>query len=300
MVGLGAPPFLLFTRQFLPGGLRTPDTVQRDRRVAAHGSPESYVRETNANALPRFWLRRRGRGPFITPTTRLTGFASEILKSLAMMTPDFPDWAGGFAHQLRKLRSTAAPTLHQFEMLFTPWIAHWRLAQQDEGEHSRKRRWNLRLVFWTFLWQVAQAGASCREAIRQAQALCKNAGCPVPPATESPYCQARGGPPRERLQQIHDGLCAEAQEGLASKDLWCGHHVLVADGSCVTAPDTPANQKAFPQQKVQKPGCSFPIIRLVALLSSASHRHAHRLGNWQLVPARSGAAANPVGLFARW
>ena len=103
-----------------------------------------------------------------------------------MMTCDFPCWAGGFAHQLRKLRSTAAPTLHQLELLFALWIPHWRLAQQEEGEHSRNRRWNLRLVFWTFLWQVAQAGASCREAIRQAQALCKNAARPTPPAADSP------------------------------------------------------------------------------------------------------------------
>jgi hypothetical protein len=187
-----------------------------------------------------------------------------------MTTDDFPCWAGGFAHQLQKLRSTAAPTLHQFELLFALWIPHWRLAQQDQGPHSRHRRWNLRLVFWTFLWQVAQAGASCREAIRQAQALCKNAGAPAPPETDSPYCQARGGLPLERLQEIHDGLCAQAQDALTTKDLWYGHPVLVADGSSVTAPDTPANQKAFPQQSVQKPGCGFPIIRLVALLSLAT------------------------------
>ena len=186
-----------------------------------------------------------------------------------MITPDFPDWAGGFDHQLRKLRSTAA-TLHQFELLFAPWIPHWRLSQQDEGKHSRKRKWNLRLVFWTFLWQVAQAGASCREAIRQAQALCQNAGRPVPPDPDSPYCQARGGLPIERLQEVHDGLCTEADQAVATKDLWCGHRVFVADGSSVTAPDTPANQKAYPQQSVQKPGCGFPIIRLVALLSLAT------------------------------
>lgn len=198
-----------------------------------------------------------------------------------MTTPDFPDWAGGFAHQLRKLRSTPAPTLHQFELLFATWIAHWRLTQQDEGAHSRNRRWNLRLVFWTFLWQVAQAGASCREAIRQAQALCKNAGCPVPPDADSPYCQARGGLPIQRLQEIHDGLCAEAHQAVPAKNLWCGHHVLVADGSCITAPDTPANQKAFPQQKVQKPGCGFPIIRLVALLSLATGMlTAWATGSW--------------------
>ncbi len=187
-----------------------------------------------------------------------------------MRTPDFPDWAGGFARQFQKLRSTGAPTLHQFELLFVPWIPHWRLAQQDEGPHSRQRRWNLRLVFWTFLWQVAQAGASCREAIRQARARCHNAGRPLPPEQDSPYCQARGSLPLERLQEIHEGLCAEAQAGLAAKDLWCGHRVLVVDGSSVTAQDTPANQAAFPQQSVQKPGCGFPIIRLVALLSLAT------------------------------
>ena len=79
-----------------------------------------------------------------------------------MHTPDFAPWAGGFARQLQKWRSARTATLHQFELLVGPWIPHWRLAQQDEGPHSRDRLWNLRLVFWTFLWQVAQAGASCR------------------------------------------------------------------------------------------------------------------------------------------
>lgn len=206
-----------------------------------------------------------------------------------MTTPDFPAWAGGFAAQLHKLRATTAPTPHQFELLFAPWIPHWRLAQQDEGPHSRERRWNLRLVFWTFLWQVAQVGASCREAIRQAQAHCQSVGHQAPPAQDSPYCQARGALPLERLEDIHEGLCAEAQEGLAAKDLWCGHHVLVVDGSSVTAPDTPANQKAFPQQSVQKPGCGFPILRLVALLSLATGMlTAWMIGTW---------TQHEVGLF---
>jgi len=206
-----------------------------------------------------------------------------------MTTPDFPDWAGGFAHQLRKLRSTAAPTLHQFELLFASWIPHWRLSQQDQGKHSRKRRWHLRLVFWTFLWQIGQAGASCRQAIRQAQATCKNAGRTTPPDEDSPYCQARGSLPLERLQQIHDCLCAEAGQGMAEKDLWCGHPVQALDGSSVTAPDTAANQKAFPQQSVQKPGCGFPIIRLVALLSLATGM----LTAWAIGPWLS----HEVGLF---
>lgn len=183
------------------------------------------------------------------------------------MIADFPAWAGGFAAQVHRLRTTVGPTLHQFEALFTPWIPRWRLAQQDEGVHSRDRRWNFRLVFWTFLWQVAQAGTSCREAIRQAQALCRTHDRRLPPDENSPYCQARGALPLERLQEIHEGLVTEAEAAISTKDLWCGHRALAVDGSTVTAADTPANQKAYPQQSAQKPGCGFPILRLVAFLS---------------------------------
>jgi hypothetical protein len=186
------------------------------------------------------------------------------------MTPDFPAWSGSFAAHAHRLRTTLSPTLHQFELLFSAWIHPWRLAQQDEGDHSRDRLWNLRLTFWTFLWQIAQAGASCREAIRQAQARCRIQSRRPPPDENSPYCQARSALPRERLQEIHDGLIAEADAAVAVKDLWCGHRVSVVDGSMLTAPDTPQNQKAFPQQRSQKPGCGFPTLRLVALLSLAT------------------------------
>ena len=186
------------------------------------------------------------------------------------MTPDFPLWAGGFAAQVRRLRTTVSPTLHQLELLFSAWIVPWRLAQQDEGTHSRNRRWNLRLTFWTFLWQTAQAGAACREAIRQAQALCRLQGRRLPPDEDSPYCQARGGLPLDRLQEIHDALLTEADAGIVTKDLWCGCRVLVADGCTVTAADTPANQKKYPQQSVQKPGCGYPILRILAFMSLAT------------------------------
>ena len=198
------------------------------------------------------------------------------------MTPDFPAWSDGFAAQVHRLRTTLGPTLHQFELLFNLWILPWRLAQQDQGPHSRDRRWNLRLTFWSFLWQVAQAGASCREAIRQAQALCRNRGQCPPPDENSPYCQARAALPVERLQEIHDGLVAQTNDAIAAKDLWCGHRVTAIDGSTVTAPDTPANQKAYPQQSVQKPGCGYPIIRILAFLSlTTGLLTAWALGPWR-------------------
>ena len=41
------------------------------------------------------------------------------------------------------------------------------------------------------------------------------------------------------------------------------------DGTTITMPDTPENQAAWPQQKNQKPGAGFPIVRLVVVLSLA-------------------------------
>jgi len=187
------------------------------------------------------------------------------------MTPlDFPSWAGGFASQFHRLRTTTGSLLHQCEALFSPWIPCHLLAQQEQKEHSRNRRWNLRLVFWAFLWQVAQAGTSCREAIRQAQSLGRLRGQKIPPDQNSPYCQSRGHLPLECLQQIHDDLVREAQPVVAQKDLWCGQAVTGIDAATVTLEDTPENQAAFPQQSVQKEGCGFPILRLAVLFQLAT------------------------------
>ena len=197
------------------------------------------------------------------------------------MTPDFSPWAQTFRTQVHRLRTTTGATLHQLEALFSRWIPRHRLAQQEEKAHSRDRCWNLRLVFWTFLWQVAQVGSSCREAIRQAQGICRLNGRTIPPNETSPYCQSRGNIPVEVLRQIHQGVVDEAEEVVAQKDRWCGHRVLAVDGSTVTLEDTPENQDAFPQQSVQKPGCGFPIMRLVALFSLATGMiTAWATGNW--------------------
>jgi putative transposase len=51
--------------------------------------------------------------------------------------------------------------------------------------------------------------------------------------------------------------------------LWHQRRVLVADGTTVTMPDTPANQQEYPQIPGQQAGCGFPIVRMVVLFSLA-------------------------------
>jgi hypothetical protein len=49
--------------------------------------------------------------------------------------------------------------------------------------------------------------------------------------------------------------------------LWKGRRVYMFDGTTVTMPDTPDNQKAYPQVYNQKPGLGFPIARVGAITS---------------------------------
>ncbi len=42
------------------------------------------------------------------------------------------------------------------------------------------------------------------------------------------------------------------------------------DGACVSLPDTAKNQRAYPQSRSQKPGCGFPLLKLVGLFSLSS------------------------------
>jgi len=211
--------------------------------------------------------------------------------ALSMRIPELPLWPQGRLAQHCRRRFPPTQSLPQFEALFRHWVPHWRLAQQDQGPHSRERFWPLRLVFWTFTWQIAQAGASCREAIRQAQALCQANAQPVPPDSSSAYCQARGTLPLDRLDEIQDALARESATATAPRDLWCGHQVYVVDGTTLTAPDTPANQRAYPQQSVQKPGCGWPIVRLVGLLSlSTGLLNSWVIGHWR---------DSEVGLFQK-
>jgi hypothetical protein len=46
--------------------------------------------------------------------------------------------------------------------------------------------------------------------------------------------------------------------------------VKVVDGTSTTLPDTVKNQRAYPQPGGQKPGCGFPLVKLVGVFSLAT------------------------------
>ena len=198
-----------------------------------------------------------------------------------MATPDFPAWAGGFQLHFQKVQSATQGSLHQLEVLAASWIPSHLLAPQDEKEFSRQRIWTLRLTFWSFLWQVAQVGASCRKTVRQAIFLCAAQAQPLPGDDDGPYCVARAKLPVERLDQIHRHLVQDAQGLVRQADLWIDKRVRVLDGTCFTMPDTQENQTRFPQPSSQKPGCGFPVARILACFCLATGMVLHWVsGHW--------------------
>ena len=52
--------------------------------------------------------------------------------------------------------------------------------------------------------------------------------------------------------------------------LFHGRIVEMVDGWTVTMADTPENQEEYPQMTSQKPGCGFPIARMIGVFSLAT------------------------------
>jgi hypothetical protein len=82
------------------------------------------------------------------------------------------------------------------------------------------------------------------------------------------YCEARMRLPLDVLRSLlRDSAAAAAATGAGH---WCGLRVLLVDGSSTIAPDTPASQRAFGQPPNQKPGCGFPVPKILALFDAFS------------------------------
>jgi hypothetical protein len=182
-------------------------------------------------------------------------------------TPFFPVWRARLGPLKAKVQDLRRQPLPYLQGLFGSWIPAPALAPATDGPNSRDRIFNLHLTFWAFLSQVLNPATACREAVRQVLALfCLQALDPMDEQT-SAYCQARLRLPLDRLQQILGKIAQHARQRCPKTSLWLGREVKVVDGSSVTLPDTPANQKVFPQPPSQKPGCGFPILRFVGLFS---------------------------------
>jgi len=166
-------------------------------------------------------------------------------------------------------------TLSRLCELFSPWLPLGLLSPSTEGVNSRQRTYPLNLTFWAFLSQVLSPGSACREVVRKVQAWYAQHRQRLPDSGTSAYCQARVRLPLERLQSLQAHLVATLDAQTPATEHWLGRRVRVVDGTGLSMPDTAANQQAWPQPNTQKPGCGFPVVKIVACfcLASGALRH---------------------------
>jgi hypothetical protein len=160
-----------------------------------------------------------------------------------------------------------------------------RRACRDAGHRWRERRLGPVETVHLFVLQVVHFNTAIRH-LRHLAGRAVNAAA---------YCEARKRLPLGVLRSLLRDSAAAARPGAAAAGRWCGLRVLLVDGSSTIAPDTPASQRAFGQPPNQRPGCGFPVPKVLALFDAFSGMVLEALclplftheqsGVWRLHPA---------------
>lgn len=178
-------------------------------------------------------------------------------------------------HMQAQAQALEKTTLCQLGKLCAPWVPARLLKPTAHGAHSRRRFFPQGLTFWAFLSQVLSPESPCRETVRKVQAWYTVRRQPRPGSGTAAYCRARSRLGLDTLMGIHRHTATELQRRVNQEQLWCGRRVKVVDGTGLSMPDTPENQRAFPQPSNQKKNCGFPVVKLVGCFCLASGALLH-------------------------
>lgn len=134
-------------------------------------------------------------------------------------------------------------------------------ACRQAGHHWRWRKLDPVATLHLFLLQVLNFNTAMTHLRRLSRTAVKA------PA----YCRARMRLPLAALQQLLADSSRAMRDATSSPHgLWCGRRTYLVDGSSTIAPDTPSSQAAFGQPKGCKPGCGFPVPKVLALFDAFS------------------------------
>lgn len=196
----------------------------------------------------------------------------------------------------RTAQTIRQATLNQLQEHLRQLLPAPLLSATEEGPNSRQRIFSVALTFECFVWQVLKPKTSCREVVRQVQALFRLHGRGLIDEGASGYVQARLRLPRERLEKALSTTARAADGRVGSAGQINGRPVKAVDASCTQLSDTKKNQKRYPQPSTQKQGCGFPVLKFMVLFSLCSgavlnvifgnlHDHDLRLlhGLWEVL-----------------
>jgi Transposase DDE domain len=194
----------------------------------------------------------------------------------------------GVAQALPALRQC---TLSQIETAVGRFVP---AAALQPAPSARERPFSLHRTFWCFVWQMLNENTSCREVVRQVQALYALQGNRQLDEGNSGYCQARARLPLDLLEATLADTAGAADKLISPTGFLQGRTVKVCDCTTLTLPDTEENQELYPQPKFQRPGCGFPLMKLMVISSLRSGAVMHTVkGNYYQNEMRLFHAARP-------
>jgi hypothetical protein len=175
----------------------------------------------------------------------------------------------------RPFEAALAPFLQADDLPFAGILPAQDVQQafDDAGIHfgdTSRSVYNPALTLWAFLSQVLSANKSCRAAVLRVIVVLVALGRRPCAVDTGAYCRARAQFPVVVLRRLAVQVGRQLEDAVPATWLWKNRHVQLVDGFTVSLPDTPANQKAYPQARTQKPGVGFPIMRLVIIVSLAT------------------------------
>jgi putative transposase len=133
------------------------------------------------------------------------------------------------------------------------------------GHRFRERIYTPVITLWMFLGQTLSPDHSCRDAVHRLNAWRVERRKNKADSNTTAYCEARQRLPEEVVQELAKRSGSKCQQNAVARWRWKDHDVKVVDGFNLTMPDTVENQKEYPQQRGQKRGCGFPIMRCVMI-----------------------------------
>jgi hypothetical protein len=169
-------------------------------------------------------------------------------------------------------RATVAEARRHGDLYFAALLSQDRILKAFGAARAAWQGWvyTPTITVWVFLSQCLSPDHSCRDAVARLIAWRLAEGLSPCSADTGAYCTARGALPEEALHELVRDAGRQVETESPEAWLWHQRKVRVVDGATITMPDTPQNQAAYPQPKTQKPGCGFPIARIVVIFSLAA------------------------------
>jgi hypothetical protein len=171
-------------------------------------------------------------------------------------------------HCQRIARNACSTTsLQFFNMLTAPELI--QITEAHLPAH-RERLYPPTVTLSMFLHQTMAADGSCQQALASWAASQAAEGLSPHSVRTGAYCRARARLPLSMVQALARHSAVQLAQRAPHGWGWRGRSVKLLDGTGISMPDTPENQRAFPQPPTQAAGVGFPLARLCALVDLSS------------------------------